>query len=640
MKNKNIISSVFLFLGIISLFFTIFLNGDYFNIPLFDGKYSDIRLNAEDTGKNFKVFINDFEIHPSRQPDLNSFKTFEINNFPVYSIKTEGELKKAVLTVGDKFFYYTKNDIESFEKDGEKAVFPKNVKYFENSKFITDKGVLYNFFTAFLSIFYNPHFYILPFLCFLLAYFTYKNKEDEKSEKNTGGIILFILILGALLRAAEISSSFWSDETYAAYYAGNPSLPWTSVFYDPGNPPLFFIMSKIWISLFGYEPYSTRLLTVIFSLASIYLIYYLSGKTKAGVFASFLFSVNIYSIITAQEFRCYSFAIFSVLLISIVFFNLLKNPNRKNFISYFVLAVLMFNVHYYLTFILASLFILGMIFLKEKRLNFLFVNILSFLSFLPFLIITGLNKGLYNDGFNNFNFPDFAFYLDVIQKFQGKIIPFIILLSALLFLIKPVKEKILKDDKLLNLFFYSLYLIISVFIFTFLFSYIKPLTRDWYFVVLLPFFIIVFSILPFLSYKNKYIGKILIPIILISFFIPSDNLIKRQRARLLNFDNIVSYYVSDKNENSRLIIPHSKEMLPVCYKDKLKEEELIVLDSPQTKDKITSLIENSSGSDFYLKLDYYMLGDFVNYLSKKYKTSFIRIDKDVIIAKIEKRNKK
>lgn len=184
-----------------------------------------------------------------------------------------------------------------------------------------------------------------------------------------------------------------------------------------------------------------------------------------------------------------------------------------------------------------------------------------------------------NREFNNFNFPDFNFYIDVIQKFQGKFSIFIILFALVFVLCPKLKEKFMENENL-KYFNYSICLIFSTFILTFIFSFIRPITKDFYFVSILPFFLISLFLIPFL-FKNKKLKTVLLILVIISYFAP-NNYIKRERARLLNFDNIVSFYIKDKNKSSALIIPHSKEMLPLVYKN-LSTDELIVYPMPQEK---------------------------------------------------------
>ena len=76
-------------------------------------------------------------------------------------------------------------------------------------------------------------------------------------------------------------------------------------------------------------------------------------------------------------------------------------------------------------------------------------------------------------------------------------------------------------------------------------------------------------------------------------------------------------------------------MLPLVYKN-LSTDELIVYPMPQEKNKLINLIKNINKKNIYLKVEYNILPSFLIEISKLYKASFIRLDKDVIILKVFK----
>lgn len=622
-------------LCIFLFFYSFIVHSNDFNIPLFGGVDSDIRLNIE-TKDDIKVYANEIEIKQSPNFPFNSYKTYEINNYPVNKLSFKGYgINSAVISTGHNLFYFNENDINNFEKD-EKGnfLFPKKMKYCKNSKYITDKGNLHRFFINFLSIFYNPYYFILPVFCLIVLLLNLKFTIFKNSA------ILWIILIGLILRLSDLIPSYWSDELYTVYLAENAANSLSGTFQDPGNPPLFFILAKLWILIFGDGQNITRLLPCLFSIAAIYLIYYFAKKSKAGILTAFLFAINIYAIVSAQELRCYSLMVCLAVLLSVYLFKLIKETSNKNFILYCLIASLSFNCHFYLSFILFSNFIYGLIFLKNKeRLKFFIANLIAFLTFVPYLLLTGFKKGFCDKSFNNFNFSGFDFYLDTIQKYTGKFTPFIFLIIFIILAVPKFKNKIFKNEKIPAQFYYSLYLIISTCIFVYLFSFIRPLTKDWYFICLLPFFILIVSYLMFLPFKNIKIKCLFVAVLILSYFAPNAY-IKRERARLLNFDNIVSFYSADKKTgNSTLIIPHSKEMLSFIYKN-LNEDELTVFPLPQDEEKLINLIKMTDKNEVYLKVEYNILPSFLIKISKFYKVSFIRTDKDVIITKILKEKAK
>lgn len=622
MKKNKLTGIVFLILFFISLIFCV--SNTNLNIPLFNSKNADIRANFK-TDKDVKFFINDFEIKNTYNYANNSYKTFAIDNYPIYKISyTGGDIDNIVLSVGHNLYYYNKNDIKNFKKDEKGNFLIKDVKYYKNSKYITDKGNLHRFFISFLSVFYNPFSFILPIFCLIMAILNL----NFTISKNMA--LLLILIIAFLLRISDLSPFYWTDELYTVYMAGNPNLPLISAFSDAGNPPLFFILSKIWMKLFGISPEITRILPSIFSFLSVIFIYkFVKNKNEnLALICAFLLSINIYSLISAKELRCYSLCILFSILLGYYLFKLYKNPSNKNFIIYFLICALSFNTHYFMSFLIFSNFILGIFILKDK-IKFLIANSLSFMAFLPFLIMTGVNKGLVDETFNNLPFPDFNFYKNTLYHFIGAGLTVLIIIFGIILIFKYKK---IKNNNVTLLILYSYYSIISVFVLSYLFSYIKPICTEYYFIILLPFFIIL--PLCFCFIEGKY-QKFIVILILIAYFLPHSYIL-RDKTRLLIFDNIVSYYKNNSKDNSALIIPHSKEMLIRAYG--LKEDEIIVNSEIQSAENLIKIIENSDKKTFYFKLEYKNLNEFLSQIKRKHNIiSLVRCDKDVILAKVIKR---
>ena len=181
-------------------------------------------------------------------------------------------------------------------------------------------------------------------------------------------------------------------------------------------------------------------------------------------------------------------------------------------------------------------------------------------------------------------------------------------------------------------------MIFSLFIFSYLFSLIKPIARTYYFVILLPYFVIlaVFSIF---IIRKKVLAYFLSILIIFSYFSYS-NYINRDKSRLLDFKRLVKFYYCDSKQDNKgaLIVPHSKNMIIKAFPSYLnKNDEIIVIPPPLNIEKLINEIENSKNTGFYLKLEYNILNEFLKTVADRYDWEIIRTDKDVLIAKIIKR---
>ncbi|MDO5438371.1 MAG: glycosyltransferase family 39 protein, partial [bacterium] len=310
-----------------------------------------------------------------------------------------------------------------------------------------------------------------------------------------------MLIVFVLRIAFDSGLDFWTDELYTATVAGNPNLPFISVFSDPGNPPLFFIFARYWQMIFSHNETLLRLLPCIFSIltaGAIYLFVKSFSNKKFALLSSFLFGVNIYSIQASSDFRCYSLAALEAVLLSYYLFKIIKDGKNIDFIIYGILAALSFNTHYFQALFLLGCFIWGEILIKKGKLKFLYSNLIAFLTFLPYFLMTGLNKALISDTFNRFQRPEITEIInDIFLLYSNKAVVIVLLI---LFFVSVFKfgEKIF-DKQVRKIFLFSMYSVSFLYLSAYLFSMVKPVIRDYYFIILVPFVSISISSLFFIS---------------------------------------------------------------------------------------------------------------------------------------------
>ena len=117
MQKQNKISIFLIILSAILFFLIAIFNAAAFNIPLFGGINSDVRINFN-TDDNLKVFVNGYEIKEAPNFSFNSYKTFEINNFPVYKISFFLEITLKILFYlwGINFFILMKLKLKILKK--------------------------------------------------------------------------------------------------------------------------------------------------------------------------------------------------------------------------------------------------------------------------------------------------------------------------------------------------------------------------------------------------------------------------------------------------------------------------------------------------------------------------------------------
>ncbi|MGH7801016.1 MAG: glycosyltransferase family 39 protein [Thermodesulfobacteriota bacterium] len=132
-------------------------------------------------------------------------------------------------------------------------------------------------------------------------------------------LLLFIILIGAFLRLYKLgSNSLWFDEAISVWFAneslGNILIKQTS---GDVHPPLYYTLLSLWVSVFGNGEFEVRLLSVIFGILSIPLLYLivknLFGNLPALISALIL-ATSPFHIYYSQEARMYSILTFCALL--------------------------------------------------------------------------------------------------------------------------------------------------------------------------------------------------------------------------------------------------------------------------------------------------------------------------------------
>ncbi len=169
-------------------------------------------------------------------------------------------------------------------------------------------------------------------------------------------MIIVILFLGLFLRLFQINQSFWLDEAITAMTIQKYSLISlvTEFAQLDLHPPGHYLLLWIWSQLFGVSEISLRTPSVLFGVASIYLLYRLGRllfSKKVGQCAALFLAVNPLAIYYSQEARMYSMVMFAVLLNMWFFTQLIQD--KKPRVWLYVGSVLLLLITDYLG---ASLF--------------------------------------------------------------------------------------------------------------------------------------------------------------------------------------------------------------------------------------------------------------------------------------------
>ncbi len=203
-------------------------------------------------------------------------------------------------------------------------------------------------------------------------------------------MILAILLFAIILRVINLNQSFWLDEAISGLAARDYSFVGIIKDFLPGDthPPLYYLLLKFWTNIFGFSEISMRNLSVIFGVATVYVVYLLGRKVKDekfGFLASLFLATAPLHIYYSQEVRMYSLSTLAVSLSIYGYLYVLEKTKTKNWILFSLSLLFVGLVDYLPLLILPVFWLFG--FLNKKGKSWWRNFLLSHLPLLAFLVI-------------------------------------------------------------------------------------------------------------------------------------------------------------------------------------------------------------------------------------------------------------
>lgn len=209
-------------------------------------------------------------------------------------------------------------------------------------------------------------------------------------------MIFLITLLGLGLRLISLNQSFWLDEATSATVARNLSFGQIITQFSPGDfhPPLYYLILKVWTLPLGVSEISTRSLSIVCALISIWLIY-LIGKTIknkfAGYAAALLLATSPLFIYYSQEARMYVLETLLVLTAVYLFINFLHKTNVATLIGLSFTMAFLGLADYLPLLILPAFWLVALLSHKNKQWWLLFISahlilLLAFIWWSPIFI--------------------------------------------------------------------------------------------------------------------------------------------------------------------------------------------------------------------------------------------------------------
>lgn len=213
-------------------------------------------------------------------------------------------------------------------------------------------------------------------------------------------LLIFILVLGLVLRLIKINQSFWLDEASQSILSSQSiSQIWHARSAD-FQPPLFYILSHYWLLISHSESWA-RLLPIFFGLLNILVVYLFAKRInpKIALISALFLSINSFHVYYSQEFRMYSLLCLLGTASMFAFY--------KKHWSLCIFNALLLYTHYSSVFLIISQFVYVLLFNRKYLKNLVFYFLTSLTFYLPWIpqfqkqLSSGVNIDNYLPGWRN-----------------------------------------------------------------------------------------------------------------------------------------------------------------------------------------------------------------------------------------------
>ncbi|MFZ0089257.1 MAG: glycosyltransferase family 39 protein [Solirubrobacteraceae bacterium] len=125
---------------------------------------------------------------------------------------------------------------------------------------------------------------------------------------STGGVLLVLLVVSAVLRSRTLSGQLWLDEASAIGLASHSLGALPGALRAAGSSPFYYVLLHFWINAFGTSERATHALSLIIGLLTIPVAMWVGqsfGGRRAGFFAAVLFAFSSFLTRYAQETQAF-----------------------------------------------------------------------------------------------------------------------------------------------------------------------------------------------------------------------------------------------------------------------------------------------------------------------------------------------
>lgn len=288
--------------------------------------------------------------------------------------------------------------------------------------------------------------------------------------------LICIILVATILRIYQIGfQSAWLDEIHTLLET-EPSLSLKEaneiIAFREGIPHLYFYLVRAFTSVFGHNIENIRIVSAMFSVGIVIVVYYLTKKLfsqNTAYFAAALTTIHPFLIEHAQDARVYSMLTFFIVLSYYFAYVLVKKPNLKNSILLGISLGFVVNSQPVGLLNIASIFFILLVFILMNKDRLYKINLFKF-SFLSGIIFLALFSLAFKIIFKSAQMSSFwtgeATFnqlVFVLQNISGKtkLSLYILIISTLIYLVVSIFKKKDLNEKT-SLIFISLWIFFNL----------------------------------------------------------------------------------------------------------------------------------------------------------------------------------
>ncbi|MEJ2704366.1 MAG: glycosyltransferase family 39 protein, partial [Sedimentisphaerales bacterium] len=194
---------------------------------------------------------------------------------------------------------------------------------------------------------------------------------EKEGQASYWRFLVIILTIGAVLRIPGVNSGLWYDEIATLVeFVRLPLNRLIANYGDQNNHPLFSLLARLSIDLFGESAWSLRLPALLFGLASLWALFLLArlvSDRREAFLATALMTVSYHHVWFSQNARGYTGQLFWCLLGTWLFIKGYEKSRPAIWVAYALSMALGMYTHLTTVFMLISHFMIYIFLLAKRR---------------------------------------------------------------------------------------------------------------------------------------------------------------------------------------------------------------------------------------------------------------------------------